>query len=211
MPRKIEYAKEKEQILFESLNSLASLKQEELRNIINNAIETNREQILDASRNYEFVDVELMSSGDFVEISVGDDQLTKPSEPGDIFIESQGSGSSSSSKNSVKTYQTVKYARDYKKCTNQIQELVLNKLNNAIAQKLTESIEILKENYIGTLKRCLKNLEDANNISVHDAQSASVSEALQQVTLLCVCFLLYGTIMSYFVFKDIKCSLSSRS
>jgi receptor-interacting serine/threonine-protein kinase 5 len=189
MPRKIEYAKEKEQILFESLNSLASLKQEELKSIINNAIETNREAILEASRNYEFVDVELMSSGDsIVEISVDevqkDTETTTPvlKEPlVEQFLESQSSGSSNSSKTSVKTYQTVKYARDYKKCTNQIQELVLTKLNNAIAQKLTESIEILKENYIGTLKRCLKNLEDANNINANDAQSASVSEALQQV------------------------------
>ena len=50
---------------------------------------------------------------------------------------------------------TLKYARNYKKCTNQIQELVLSKINNVIGQKLTESVEILKENYLGTLKRCL--------------------------------------------------------
>ncbi len=60
-PRKIEYARGKEQILFESLNALASTKQEELRTIINTAIELNREAILDAARNYEFVDIELVS------------------------------------------------------------------------------------------------------------------------------------------------------
>jgi receptor-interacting serine/threonine-protein kinase 5 len=190
MPRKIEYAKEKELVLFESLNSLASLKQEELRNIINNAIETNREQILEASRNYEFVDVELTCSGGGGGSAVGngaessaDDEQSKEEAIGDASCESTKSSSSSNSSRTGKSYQTVKYARDYKKCTNQIQELVLTKLNNAIAQKLTESIEILKENYIGTLKRCLKNLEDANNISVNDAQSASVSEALQQVNI----------------------------
>lgn len=177
MPRKIEYAKEKEQILFESLNSLASLKQEELKNLISTAIESNREQILEASRNYEFVDVELTCSG---ESSSGSNSLENSTE------EKQRSSSHLSSGEYVtvsrmKRYVTCKYARDYKKCTSQIQELVLNKLNNAIGQKLIESVEILKENYIGTLKRCLKTLEDANNITIVDTNSASVSEALQQV------------------------------
>lgn len=165
-PKKIEYAREKEQILFDSLNSLASMKQEELRNLINNAIETNREAILNASKNFDFVDVELVS----LDAENANEAVSEKEQSMECI-------------NSSSKFITVKYARDYKKCTSQIQELVINKLNNAIAQKLTESVEILKENYIGTLKRCLITLEDANNINpiANDLNSASVSDALQQI------------------------------
>lgn len=152
-PRKIEYARDKEQVLFENLNSLASIKQEELKNLINNAIEINRESILEAAKNFEFndLDVELVH-----------ETFDKES-----------------------AYTTVKYARDYKKCSSQIQELVINRLNSAISLKLTESVEILKENYYGTLKRCLINLEDLNSQTNRQtnsqANSASVSDALQQI------------------------------
>ena len=148
-PRKIEYARDKEQVLFENLNSLASIKQEELKNLINNAIEINRESIMEAAKNFEFndLDVELVHEA--------------------------------SDKESV--YTTVKYARDYKKCSSQIQELVINRLNSAISLKLTESVEILKENYLGTLKRCLINLEDLNSQTNSENSSASVSDALQQI------------------------------
>lgn len=147
-PRKIEYAKEKEQILYESLLSLANIKQEELKNLINSAIESNRNEIIQEVKNYQFVDVEL----------VVDEVLT------------------------------VRYARDLKKCTNQIQELVITRLNNAIAKKLTESVETLKENYLGTLKRCLLTLEENNTNAFYknDPNPATVSEALHQVFTLII-------------------------
>ena len=163
-PRKIEYAREKEQGLFESLNSLASIKQEELKQLIHNTIEANRESILNASKGHTFTDIELVpcvhESIDIVDVS-GDD----------VHFETINSSKF-----------TVKCARDYKKCTNQIQKLVINTINVTIGQKLTESVQILKENYIGTLRRCLKSLEDLNiGQSSSDPNSASVSQALQQI------------------------------
>lgn len=226
-PRKIEYVREKEQILYESLLSLASMKQEELKNLINNAIETHREQILAECRAFQFVDVELINcttaattpssspipiSFSSVTSSVGVSEIaplsTTPeddstssmlivpsvsvsiSEPMSTPRVARHSSSetetlsSAAAFDATSQYLTVRYARDYKKCTSQIQELVISRLNNAIGQKLIESVEILKENYLGTLKRCLITLEEMNNpliSSPNETNSASVSEALQQV------------------------------
>ena len=74
---------------------------------------------------------------------------------------------------------TVKHARDLKKCTNYIQEFVLIKLNETIANKLLDSINILHDNYVGTLTRCLFSLE--NNASDADESELSTSKALQEV------------------------------
>ena len=41
-------------------------------------------------------------------------------------------------------------------------------MNNAVSKQITDSVEVLKENYIGTLKRCLKSLEDMNGSSYSD-------------------------------------------
>lgn len=204
-PRKIEYAREKEQILFDSLLSLASMKQEELKNLINNAIETHREQILEDCRSFQFVDVELVnctsahaggesvsgeeSSEPFVANNSSETPITKRLPSFSNGSSSGGDGETvvtgdlvSSAFDASNQFLTVKYARDYKKCTSQIQELVISKLNNAIAQKITESVEILKENYLGTLKRCLITLEETNSTAIQtEPNSASVSEALQQV------------------------------
>jgi dual serine/threonine and tyrosine protein kinase len=173
-PIKIEYAREKEQVLFESLNSLASVKQEELKHIIRDSIESNREQILRAAREYEFKDIEVAAC----KTSADEAILSSDSSFTSISVEPDNE------------YITVKYARDFKKCTNQIQDLVVNMLNNAIGEKLTDSIKILKETYIGTLKRCLITLEDSStnlasisNLSYEFGSSnpVSVSKALQQV------------------------------
>ena len=42
--------------------------------------------------------------------------------------------------------------RDLKTCTGQIQELILNALNSAIAKKLLGSVDILKDSYTGTFQ-----------------------------------------------------------
>jgi receptor-interacting serine/threonine-protein kinase 5 len=137
-PRKLEYAREKEQVLFDSLTSLASMKQEELKYLINKTIDTHREAILNAARQYQFIDIELIDDNE------NENNSTNVSED--------------ARRNSI----TVKFVKDFKRCTQQIQELVITKLNNAIAQEISDSVEVLKENYIGTLKRCLQSLEDMN-------------------------------------------------
>ena len=70
-------------------------------------------------------------------------------------IESCSSSSVSSEKKRSRK-QTVKYTKDYKKCIGQINELVMNKINIAIGTRIADTIEVLKEKYIGTLQRCLK-------------------------------------------------------
>ncbi len=174
-PRKLEYAREKEQVLFDSLTSLASMKQEELKDLINKTIDTHREAILNAARQYQFIDIELI-----------DDNENE--------IENNSTNvSEDARRNSI----TVKYVKDFKRCTQQIQELVITKLNNAIAQEISDSVEVLKENYIGTLKRCLQSLEDMNgsvvasenlqnsnsnaSIVVNSIERSSASEALKQI------------------------------
>ena len=169
-PKKIEYAREKEQTLFDSLSSLASMKQEEIKNLINSTIDANRKDILDSARTYKFVDIDLIN----ISSSSNDEYLN-------IDRKNSSSDDFSSSGDYENRFITVKCAQDYKKCTSQVQELVINKLNNAIGQKLTESIEILKETYIGTLKRCLITLEDVTPGNARESNSESVSEALQQV------------------------------
>jgi dual serine/threonine and tyrosine protein kinase len=124
-PKKLEYAKDKEQILFETLNRLASIKQEELKHIIGEIIESNREAILQEVRLYEFGDL-----------------------------------------------------KDCKMAAAKIEELVINRLNTCISQQLTETIEVLKENYIGTLKRCLETLEENRNEAILTSGCASGTSVL---------------------------------
>ena len=73
---------------------------------------------------------------------------------------------------------TVKNARDLKKCTSVIQEFVLGRLNETIAMKLIDSINVLHDNYVGTLTRCLFSLETNGD---DDESELSASKALQEV------------------------------
>ena len=75
---------------------------------------------------------------------------------------------------------TVKTAKDLKKCTSTIQEFVLIQLNQAIAERLSSSVSILHQDYVGTLTRCLNNLELTKD---DDESSASASQALQEVNI----------------------------
>ncbi|CAF4365478.1 unnamed protein product, partial [Didymodactylos carnosus] len=72
---------------------------------------------------------------------------------------------------------TVKHSRDLKKCTNVIQEFVLIQLNQTIANKLVDSIEVLRESYIGTLTRCIWSLE----MIEEDPNEQSASKSLQEI------------------------------
>ncbi|TRY86014.1 hypothetical protein DNTS_029354 [Danionella cerebrum] len=50
-------------------------------------------------------------------------------------------------------------SRDIKLCIDQIQELIVSRLNQAVASKLTSSVDYLRESFTGTLERCLSSLE----------------------------------------------------
>ncbi|CAF3948118.1 unnamed protein product, partial [Rotaria sp. Silwood2] len=73
---------------------------------------------------------------------------------------------------------TVKHARDLKKCTSVIQEQILVRLNETIANKLLDSINVLHDNYVGTLTRCLFSLESDRD---DDESELSASKALQEL------------------------------
>ncbi|NXI32042.1 DUSTY kinase, partial [Sterrhoptilus dennistouni] len=58
-------------------------------------------------------------------------------------------------------------SKDIKRCIQQIQELIISRLNQAVANKLISSVDYLRESFVGTLERCLKSLEDSWEGSVH--------------------------------------------
>ncbi|OTF73247.1 dual specificity protein kinase-like protein [Euroglyphus maynei] len=51
-------------------------------------------------------------------------------------------------------------AAEIKQCAEEIQDFVFMTLNRAIAVKLIGSVDIMRESFIGTLQRCLKQLEE---------------------------------------------------
>lgn len=74
---------------------------------------------------------------------------------------------------------TVSTSKDLKRCTSTIQDFVLVQLNQAIAEKLSSSVSVLRQDYIGTLTRCLDNLERVRD---EDESGSSASKALQEVS-----------------------------
>lgn len=62
--------------------------------------------------------------------------------------------------------------------TMELQQLVLRKLSNSVAQQLVKSIGCLRESFTGTLQRCLESLEK----NCHDTEgSLSASDAVKQI------------------------------
>ncbi|NXO10439.1 DUSTY kinase, partial [Oriolus oriolus] len=87
-------------------------------------------------------------------------------------------------------------SKDIKCCIKQIQELIISRLNQAVANKLISSVDYLRESFVGTLERCLKSLEESWEVSVHPARSLEkpkdvsvhiTSNYLKQVALGCSC------------------------
>lgn len=63
-------------------------------------------------------------------------------------------------------------SKEIKSCINQIQELIVASLNQAVANKLISSVDYLRESFVGTLERCLDSLEKSNfDSSVHNITS----------------------------------------
>uniref|UniRef100_A0A6G1SCT3 Dual serine/threonine and tyrosine protein kinase n=2 Tax=Aceria tosichella TaxID=561515 RepID=A0A6G1SCT3_9ACAR len=120
-PKRFQYAKEKELELYQSLNRMADIKQEEIKEIIKQ--ESNVITINDP--------IEVISSRSEIE-----------------------------------------------QCRREIQEAVLRQLNEAIASKLVESVDSLRNSYVGTLERCLASLEQ-NFIDHQEAPNALL--ALRQI------------------------------
>ncbi|XP_006273943.2 dual serine/threonine and tyrosine protein kinase [Alligator mississippiensis] len=58
-------------------------------------------------------------------------------------------------------------SKDIKCCIKQIQELIISRLNQEVANKLISSVDYLRESFVGTLERCLRSLEKSQDVSVH--------------------------------------------
>ncbi|XP_064606414.1 dual serine/threonine and tyrosine protein kinase-like [Liolophura sinensis] len=135
-PRKLEFAREKEDELYRTFLQMAISKHDEIRNLISDTIEFMRSDILVKTEEYDFIGVDVPENG------------------------------------------AIQTARDLKICTGQIQELVLGSLNHAVANKLVNSVDILRDTYTGTLTRCLESLE---KIDKEHPEGASATEALKQI------------------------------
>ncbi|NWH90452.1 DUSTY kinase, partial [Aegithalos caudatus] len=61
-------------------------------------------------------------------------------------------------------------SKDIKRCIQQIQELIISRLNQAVANKLISSVDYLRESFVGTLERCLRSLEESWEGSVLPAR-----------------------------------------
>lgn len=63
-------------------------------------------------------------------------------------------------------------SKEIKSCIHQIQELIVLRLNQAVANKLISSVDYLRESFVGTLERCLSSLEKSTmDSSVHNITS----------------------------------------
>lgn len=68
--------------------------------------------------------------------------------------------------------------RDVRLCTLEIQELVLSALNEAVGRQLAMRLDVMRKSYLGTLQRCLENLEkDCRDCK----ESTNIGDALKQV------------------------------
>ncbi|XP_058711476.1 dual serine/threonine and tyrosine protein kinase isoform X3 [Poecile atricapillus] len=66
-------------------------------------------------------------------------------------------------------------SRDIKRCIQQIQELIISRLNQAVANKLISSVDYLRESFVGTLERCLRSLEESWEGAAHPSRAAEKS------------------------------------
>uniref|UniRef100_A0A8C2Z8H7 Dual serine/threonine and tyrosine protein kinase n=1 Tax=Cyclopterus lumpus TaxID=8103 RepID=A0A8C2Z8H7_CYCLU len=70
-------------------------------------------------------------------------------------------------------------SREIKSCIHQIQELIVVRLNQAVANKLISSVDYLRESFVGTLERCLNSLEKSHmDSSVHNITSNHLKQLL---------------------------------
>ncbi|ESO10783.1 hypothetical protein HELRODRAFT_72374, partial [Helobdella robusta] len=70
-------------------------------------------------------------------------------------------------------------SKDLKFCSEQIEDFVLLNLNGMIAGELVNSVDVLRESYIGILSRCLKSLEQLDVET--GLESSRTSRALKDI------------------------------
>lgn len=140
-PRRLDYAREKEEDLYKALMESASRKQEEIKDLIHSAITSLSPEVLKEVEDLTFEGVKMSSDG----------ELANP--------------------------------KDLQYCTTVIQELVLARINNSVAEGLISSVRYLQENFVGTLKRCIESLEKMDKeCSVYE-NGESATSSLRHVSI----------------------------
>ncbi|XP_046354627.2 dual serine/threonine and tyrosine protein kinase-like [Haliotis rufescens] len=135
-PKKLDFAKEKEEELYKSLLKMAVSKLDEIKSLISETISNMKDQLVQEAGEYDFLGVDIDDDGQ------------------------------------------IQTSKSLKVCTGQIQELVLSRLNHAVAGKLISSIDILRDSYTGTLTRCLESLESLDR---ENPEGAKTTDALKQI------------------------------
>ncbi|XP_008408016.1 dual serine/threonine and tyrosine protein kinase [Poecilia reticulata] len=136
-PRRLEYTREKEGELFNSLMAIANRKQEEMKEMIVETLSSMKEQLLEDAANLEFTDIIVTTNGEPVT------------------------------------------SKEIQSCIHLIQELIVLRLNQAVANKLISSVDYLRESFVGTLERCLESLEKSNfDSSAHNVTSEHLKQLL---------------------------------
>ncbi|NP_001027827.1 dual serine/threonine and tyrosine protein kinase [Takifugu rubripes] len=74
-------------------------------------------------------------------------------------------------------------SKEIKSCIHQIQDLIVVRLNQAVANKLISSVDYLRESFVGTLERCLDSLEKSHiESSVHNITSNHLKQIIHRIT-----------------------------
>ncbi|XP_065670370.1 dual serine/threonine and tyrosine protein kinase [Hydra vulgaris] len=138
-PKRLAYVRSKEENLFHSLLEVTNNKQDEIRDVIRNAVSLMSVKLQEEAEQLNLEEIKLNENFELSNI------------------------------------------KDLDKCIEQIEKLVLSRLNYKIGGMLVSSIEFLKDCYVGTLKRCLRSLEKADDEDFIMETGISSSMALKQV------------------------------
>lgn len=139
-PRRLDYAREKEEDLYKALMESANRKQEEIKELIHTAICSLSPEILKEVEDLNFGGIKISSDGELAN------------------------------------------RKDLQYCTTVIQELVLARINNSVAEGLISSIKYLQDNFVGTLKRCIESLEKMDKEGVYE-NGESATSSLSHVSI----------------------------
>lgn len=160
-PKRFEYAKQKELDLYNSLMSISNLKQDEIKLMIRETINSLKQELVESIGNVPLSIADSISSAQSLQHNSVTTSLTRTSSVKDDQFCSRSVDSSSSQLTNISTHslENISSRSELQLYRQEIQEFVLQQLNNSIASKLVGSVESLRNSYVGTLERCLASLE----------------------------------------------------
>ncbi|KAF7997359.1 hypothetical protein HCN44_005636 [Aphidius gifuensis] len=141
-PRRIQYAQKKENELYKSLMKVVSKNQEELTDLIQNTIQTMKNE---------------------------------------FSLITNDSCKSENENSNIDDEENKQWCATVRSATTEVQRIVLSHLSEKVAKQLVTSVNCLRETFVGTLQRCLYELEKTydndNNLLASDALKQILSAA----------------------------------